>query len=111
LYSREFWGLTARNGPGDLTRKVGTVAHKLATYAARGPAHLPDGYNDGTIALTAMVGPIAFPQEIVTLGFATPRHNYGNRNYGKYGFYDAFNLIFRFTEVPVEFGKVDLQLV
>ena len=106
-YSRDIWGLTACNGPVDLTRNVGGVTRNFHGYAARGPVDLPEGLDDGTLAPTAMVASLPFAPEIVEPGIAALRRNYASRTYGKYGFYDAFNPSFRFTDVAVERGEVD----
>ena len=108
-YSRDIWGLTACNGPADLTRQIGAVTRKFATYAARGPVGLPDGFDDGTIAPTAMVASLPFAPEVVTPSIAALRHVSGGQLYGDYGFYDAFNPSFRFADIAVEQGKVDPQ--
>jgi hypothetical protein len=75
------------------------------TYAARGTAaiHIVD---DGTIAPTAAVASIAFAPEIVIPTIRAFRARFGEHLYQRYGFLDAVNPSFTYTDVPLRHGKV-----
>jgi len=62
LYGELCWGLTASDGPGDVTRRVGGVERRFFDYLAR---QVPDGPDDGTIAPWAVVASLPFAPEIV----------------------------------------------
>jgi hypothetical protein len=61
-YSADCWGLTACDGPGWVTRKVGGVERHFFDYVARGAPYGPD---DGTIAPWVVVASLPFAPEIV----------------------------------------------
>ncbi|MGN6268324.1 MAG: glucoamylase family protein [Sphingomonas sp.] len=86
-YGPDIWGLTACDGPGEITRQFGGIARRFASYAARGPG----GLDDGTIAPTAAAGSIAFAPDIVLPAIGAMHARYGSAIYGKYGFFDSFN--------------------
>lgn len=102
-YSAEIWGLTACDGPADVT----TGKRQYFNYSARGPVHLPDGRDDGTIAPTAALGSLPFAPEIVVPGAQALLRLHGKRIFGSYGFLDAFNPSFRDPAVPSRSGTVD----
>ena len=106
-YSRDFWGLTACVGPADVRRDVKGVAREFRAYSARGPIDEPDGFDDGTIAPTGAIGSLAFAPEIVVPATLAMHRRYGEWLYNRYGFYDAFNPTFRWTDIPVAYGTVD----
>ena len=62
LYSKDCWGLTASDGPGPATVKVGGVQRRFFDYLARGA---PLGPDDGTVAPWAVVASLPFAPEIV----------------------------------------------
>ncbi|HEY0191725.1 MAG TPA: glucoamylase family protein [Kofleriaceae bacterium] len=86
-YSAEVWGLTASDGPGDMTRVINGKDRTIRGYAARGMA----SYDDGTIAPAAMIGSIAFAPELVVPGIRALKQRYGDKIYRPLGFADAFN--------------------
>ena len=96
-YDSEIWGLSACDGPADTVQIFNNEERGFFTYAARGTAatHLLD---DGTIAPTAAVGSIAFAPEIVIPTIRAFRVRFGENLYQKYGFLDAVNPSFTFTE-------------
>lgn len=102
-YSAEIWGLTACDGPADA--KIGK--RQFFSYSARGPIHLPDGRDDGTLAPTAALGSLPFAPEIVLPCAQAMLRAHGKRIYGRYGFLDAFNPSFRHSAVPSRSGTVD----
>jgi hypothetical protein len=86
-YGEHVWGLTACDGPGDLSLEVGGKPRTFRGYSARGP----DAFDDGTLAPTAMVSSLPFAPEIVLPGIRELRRRYGAQIYREYGFLDAFN--------------------
>ena len=60
---RDVWGVTACDGPGNV-RAAGHDRQEIRGYSARGPMGQPDGFDDGTLAPTALMGSIAFAPEI-----------------------------------------------
>jgi hypothetical protein len=61
-YHELCWGITASDGPGEITRKVDGVERQFFDYRARG---VPYGPDDGTIAPWAVVASLPFAPEIV----------------------------------------------
>ncbi len=101
----EIWGVTASDGPVDLTLAVRGEKRRFYTYAGRGVG--PDfDIDDGTIAPTAAGGSIAFAPELALPALAAMRQRYGDHLFSRYGFLDAFNPTFQWTDVPVHHGKV-----
>lgn len=90
-YGENIWGLTACNGPGDITLNLpGKGERKVDGYTARG-AGLDAISDDGTIAPTAAGGSIAFAPEIAVPALLAMKARYGDDVYDRYGFVDAFN--------------------
>jgi hypothetical protein len=104
-YSKELWGLTACDGPGDFRLKYQGEIHEFFGYAARGPLIEPEGRDDGTIAPTAALGSLPFAPEIV-LPCAAAMLKWPAL-FDRYGFKDAFNPSFTFGGMKVETGTVD----
>jgi hypothetical protein len=82
-YGENCWGITASDGPGNLTREIGGVARQFFGYLARG---VPGGPDDGTIAPWGVVASLPFAPEIVLPTMANFRrmhlggaHRYGHR--------------------------------
>ena len=61
-YSSCCWGITASDGPGVQTIKVGGIERQFYEYLGRG---VPYGPDDGTIAPWAVVASLPFAPEIV----------------------------------------------
>lgn len=84
------WGITASDGPGPATRKLGGVERRFYDYRARG---VPFGLDDGTIAPWAVVASLPFAPEIVL-----PTLRDFNESYpeliSEYGFKCSFNPTF-----------------
>jgi hypothetical protein len=89
-YGDSIWGLTACDGPGDMTRTVDGRQRTFYGYAARG-ASATEVRDDGTIAPTAAISSIAFTPELSIQAMREMRSRYGDPLYRKYGFVDAFN--------------------
>lgn len=104
-YDSEIWGVSASDGPADVVRIFNGEERGFFSYAGRGTAsiHILD---DGTIAPTAAVGSIAFAPEIVIPTIRAFRSRYGEHLYQRYGFLDAVNQSFTFTDVPMTHGRL-----
>lgn len=87
-YNENSWGLTACDGPGG-DNAVPNI-HFMG-YSARG-ASKRYVVDDGTLAPTAAGGSIPFAPEVCVPALKAMKEKYGNRLYGNYGFFDAFNL-------------------
>jgi hypothetical protein len=89
-YGDSIWGLTACDGPGDMTRTVDGRQRTFYGYAARG-ASATEIRDDGTIAPTAAISSIIFTPELSLQAIRAMKGRYGDRLYQTYGFLDAFN--------------------
>ncbi len=89
-YGEFCWGITASEGPGEITRKIDGVERRFFGYLARG---VPYGPDDGTIAPWAVVASLPFAPEIVlpTIADFTRWQRAGDH---RYGFKAAFNPTF-----------------
>jgi hypothetical protein len=89
-YGPHAWGITASNGPGPATRRVGGVTRRFFGYLARG---VPYGPDDGTLAPWSIVASLPFAPEIVL-----PTLQYCSLTYPKlaseYGLVCSFNPTF-----------------
>ena len=104
-YSRDIWGLTACDGPGNFQLPYRGETRTFYGYSARGPLGQPDERDDGTIAPTAALGSLPYAPEIVIPAARALRRV--PRLYGRYGFLDSFNPTFRYSDVRPEAGTVD----
>ena len=100
-YGSTIWGLTASDGPADVTRMFDGEERRFHTYWARGASaeYIND---DGTIAPTAAGGSIPFAPEITIPTLRAMRARYGDRLFTEYGFRDAFNPSFTFADATVK---------
>lgn len=103
-YGAKLWGLTASDGPLDITLTIDGRKRTFHTYWARGtsPQELTD---DGTLVPTAAAASLPFAPEIVVPAIREMRDRYGEHLYGRYGFLDAFNPTFD-VDVKPQHGKV-----
>jgi hypothetical protein len=101
----EVWGVSACDGPVDLMLEVQGKPRRFFTYAGRG---VGPGYDvdDGTIAPTAAGGSFPFVPDLAFAALSAMRERYGDHLFSRYGFLDAFNPTFRWTEIPLHHGKV-----
>jgi hypothetical protein len=109
-YSKDIWGLSACDGPGNLVTDFKGTPTQFYGYAAYGPKGMPDEEDHGTLAPTAAVASIPFAPEICIPAARALRGFQGGRLYGTYGFFDSFNPSFRDTHVSVKAGRVDGRL-
>jgi hypothetical protein len=82
------WGITASDGPGPDTIKVGGIERQFFVYLGRG---VPYGPDDGTLAPWAVVASLPFAPEIVlpTLDYCI--HQVKLTTSHPYGFKATFN--------------------
>jgi hypothetical protein len=89
-YGECCWGITASDGPGDLTLEVAGVTRQFFGYRARG---VPDGPDDGTLAPWGVVASLPFAPAIVLPAIAHWRRQcLGGAH--RYGFKTTFNPTF-----------------
>jgi hypothetical protein len=101
-YGVDVWGVTASDGPADVTCDYDGKPRLFRAYFARGAAE--HGYDDGTLAPTALVASVAFAPEIVLPAVNEVTNRFGEHIYSDYGFLDAFNPSFDFN-VPLQHGR------
>jgi len=104
-YGPDVWGLSACDGPADVTLTVDGKARKFVTYGARGVSSFWS-HDDGTITPMAAAASLPFAPEVVLPAIREMKRLHGEHLWGEYGFLDAFNPTFRFTDVPTPLGKV-----
>jgi len=89
-YDSLCWGVTASDGP---TEKYNFDDKEFLGYAGRGTSGPDYNYfDDGTIAPYGPLSSLPFAPEIVLPTIENILEKYGDSLWGKYGFYDAFNL-------------------
>ncbi len=104
-YGPNIWGITASDGPADVEREFGGRLRKFISYAGRGMGGV-NTYDDGTIAPYGAGSSIVFAPEIAIPAIAAMKERFGEQIYGRYGFFDAFNRSFTFTDVKLTHGRV-----
>lgn len=106
-YSRDLWGLSACDGPGDFALAVDGRQRQFFGYAARGPIDEPDGRDDGTITPTAALGSLPFAPEAVIPAARAMIAWPGL--FDRYGFRDSFNPSLRDTNVESRSGTISAR--
>jgi hypothetical protein len=101
-YGPRLWGLTACDGPADVTLDLNGRRRQFRTYAGRGAGR----FDDGTVAPTAAGGSIPFAPELCLPALIAMRRDHGAHLYGDYGFFDALNPSFTDATVHVPQGRV-----
>ncbi|MBM3928003.1 MAG: Tat pathway signal protein [Sphingomonadales bacterium] len=108
-YGEHMWGWTASDGPENSSGKriVNGRPRTFQTYSARGvsPTIVRD---DGTLVPTAPGGSIPFAPEATIPTLMAMKDRYP-RVWDRYGFRDAFNPSFTFTDPPSRTGTVDAR--
>lgn len=102
------WGLSACDGPFDGRVSIAGREREFHTYWARG-ASFTEIQDDGTLCPSAMGASLVFAPEIVVPALQHMRAKYGDRIYGRYGFFDAYNPTLR-DGVATHHGVVDSTL-
>jgi len=65
-YGPHFWGLSASDGPGPVTKSIENVDRDFWMYRARGVGDDPD---DGTLSPGAVAASLPFAPELVRIRF------------------------------------------
>ncbi|MEM1096449.1 MAG: glucoamylase family protein [Bacteroidota bacterium] len=104
-YGGDLWGLTASDGPADVTLPFNGEERRFHTYWARGASthHVND---DGTLVPTAAGGSIPFAPDETIAALKAMRAQFGEALFTEYGFLDAVNPSFTFTDVELRHGQV-----
>lgn len=89
-YGKDFWGITASDGPGWTVRRIDGIDRSFFDYVARGAPYGPD---DGTVAPWAIVASLPFAPEIVLQAVRNFQDVYPQVT-GQYCFRCSFNLTF-----------------
>ncbi|OHD05800.1 glucoamylase family protein [Sphingopyxis sp. RIFCSPHIGHO2_12_FULL_65_19] len=107
-YGADIWGWTASDGPGYSQGKysVNGSSRSFNGYMARGASAIRV-VDDGTVVPTAAGGSVPFAPEVTIPALMAMRAQYGTRLYTRYGFKDAFNPSFTFTDAGSRSGAVD----
>jgi hypothetical protein len=105
-YSKDIWGLTACDGPGNFKLARGGAEREIRGYSARGPLGQPDEFDDGTISPTAAAGSLPFAPEICVPAIEAMMRGYGRDIYRRYGFADSFNPSVRDPLLKLETGSI-----
>jgi len=87
-YSRRCWGVTASEGPGQITIKIDGIERQFFDYLGRG---VPYGPDDGTLAPWAVVASLPFAPEIVLPALDYCVHEMHLTESSAYGFKASFN--------------------
>ena len=88
-YDSLCWGISASDGP---TEKYNFEDRQFLGYAGRGTSGPEYNYfDDGTIAPYASLSSLPFAPEIVLPTITSINEKYGEKLWGRYGYYDAFN--------------------
>ena len=103
-YGEDVWGLTACDGPADVTLDVRGRRVRFFSYAARG-AGAGDVRDDGTLAPAAAAGSLPFTPELSVKALRTMASRWGGDPFGPYGFRDAFNPTFTVSSA-LKHGRV-----
>jgi hypothetical protein len=88
-YDSLCWGITASDGPTDIYNFDGREFYGYAGRGTSGPDY--NYFDDGTIAPYGPLSSLPFAPEIVLPAIKSINEKYGDRLWGKYGYYDSFN--------------------
>ena len=89
-YDSQCWGVTASDGPGE---KYNFGEREFLGYAGRGTSGPEYNYfDDGTIAPYGPLSSLPFAPEIVIPTIRSINEKMGDKIWGRYGYYDSFNL-------------------
>ncbi len=95
-YDSLCWGVTACDGPGG---EYNFGNKKFEGYAGRGTSGTDNTIaEDGTIAPYGPLSSLPFAPEIVFPTIKSMNEKYGSKIWGKYGYYDSFNLTAKWVD-------------
>jgi hypothetical protein len=103
-YGATMWGITASDGPGEFIIDDASGRRVFRAYSARGIGGAA-AHDDCTLAPTAAVASIPFAPELAIPAVLNMYRRFGQYIYGTYGFLDAFNPSFTFTDVALHHGR------
>ena len=103
-YGATIWGITASDGPGEIEIDDKSGRRVFRAYSARGIGGAA-AHDDCTLAPTAAVASIPFAPELAIPAVLDMHRRFGQYIYGTYGFLDAFNPSFTFTDVALQQGR------
>jgi hypothetical protein len=92
-YGEYIWGITASDGPGPVSKKIGGRLRRFYDYKARG---IPNGPDDGTLAPWAVIASLPFAPEIALSALRYFDETFPQMT-SKYGFKCSFNPTFSGT--------------
>jgi hypothetical protein len=110
LYGKDFWGLSACDGPGYYKLPHNGRKVQFQGYSARGPLGDPDENDDGTLCPAAVISAVPFAPEIAIPAVEALARRKDPRLYGRYGFMDGYNPSFRDTALKPDNGSIDAEL-
>jgi hypothetical protein len=88
-YDSLTWGITASDGPGS---KYNFGNKKFEGYAGRGTSGKEETVaEDGTLAPYGPLSSLPFTPELSLATIKNMNRKYGDKIWGKYGYYDSFN--------------------
>lgn len=88
-YDAYTWGITATDGPG---AKYNVGDKKFEGYAGRGTSGKEETVaEDGTLGPYGVLSSLPFTPELSLKSIKNINTKYGDKIWGKYGYYDAFN--------------------
>ncbi len=96
-YDERHWGITASDGPGEVTRELAGAQRRFFGYLNRG---VPDGPDDGTLAPWSVIGSLPFAPEIVLPAIASMRRLPIGGGDHSYGFKATYNPTFPDPDQP-----------
>lgn len=99
-YGDRLWGLTACDGPADVTVDVSGRSRTFRSYSARGPGD----FDDGTVSPTAAGGSVPFAPELCIDALMAMKEDHGGHLYQSYGFLDSLNPSLP-PSVPLKHGR------
>ena len=105
-YSADIWGLSACDGPTFSRQPYRGIERDYRGYSARGPRDFPDGFDDGTLAPTAVVASLPFAPDIVVPATEALHRRFGALIYNRYGFLDSFNPGFTASGATLDGGRL-----
>jgi hypothetical protein len=98
-FGENVWGVTACDGPADVTLQYNGAPRVFHSYAGRGVG-ARFRIDDGTIAPMGAAASIPFAPEVAIPAVKAMKERYGEWVYSTYGFLDAFNPTFTFDVKP-----------
>lgn len=103
-YGANVWGISACDGPAEVSVERNEKTCSFRCYAARGAVG-PFPFDDGTLTPSVVLGALAVAPELSLPALEELYRHFGHHIYARYGFVDAFNPSFH-LDVPLDRGRV-----